>query len=835
MAMIPYGLTNTQEPFDPTLMMGPPGEEPEFQEEPVEPMGEIGVAAPEDPELAGIFAMMEQGGSDLLTDEEQALIGQLLPPRPGDEFDRNLALDLDETELCRIADDAVYRFDTDEDSRKEWLEREAMGIRLLGVSENVEGGANFDGAAEVVHPLMMEAVLQFQSRALAEIWPPDGPCKTIVMGDITPEKEAQAKRVQDYINYAYTIEMKDAFAITDQMLFRLPLSGSAFIKLYWCPLKNRIVRQLINPGDFVVPYHCDSLATAPRTTHVLRMIHNDVRKLQLSGFYIDTDLMEPSDEDSQTDTTLRDEVDAADSRSKMSWDDNSQRHVILEQTCYLKLKGIDDEEDLESPYVVHVEKEQNKVLAIYRNWKDGDPLREPKQHVIHYKFLPGLGFYGFGLLHVMGGLTRSATGALRALLDAAHFANLPGGFRSRDAKIRGKDTIIPPGEWKEVEATTEELSKAFFPLPYKEPSPVLFNLLGLLDQLGRRIGGATEVLVGDANSNGPVGTTLALIEQGLKVMSAIHMRLHRSQQAELHKFSDLCFESMPEEGYPYETPGQSKTVLGEDFDERVDVIPVSDPNVVSATHRIAIAQAVLDLAKGQPDLFDMRAIYTRMLTAMRVPNPEEVLPPEQQPPRADPVTEGTAMLTGKPVMVFPDQDHAAHQIVHTDLLERVPDFIGAAGSKKRTEIQTVIMSHIAEHVAQQVTLQYQAAMGQQIPQGQEMTPEMENQIAMLAAQAAQLMPKPEVPDPNEAAAAQQAMQAEQMRIKSETDNERARADMRRKDAIAASDLDRKNAALAAELNQKASKHEAELLTKFISANQAAAGMPPLNDNLPPSL
>jgi Skp family chaperone for outer membrane proteins len=328
-------------------------------------------------------------------------------------------------------------------------------------------------------------------------------------------------------------------------------------------------------------------------------------------------------------------------------------------------------------------------------------------------------------------------------------------------------------------------------------------------------------LVGDANTNGPVGTTLALIEQGLKVMSGIHMRLHRSQQHELHRFAELCYETLPEDGYPYEVPGQDRTIMAQDFDERVDVIPVSDPNVVSATHRIALAQAVMDLANGNPDLYDIRKVNHNMLIAMRVQNPDEIMPPEQPPPRADPVTEGTAMLTGGPVKAYEDQDHTAHIIVHQDLLERVPEFVGAAGSKKRSEIQTVIMSHIAEHVAMQTMLMYQQAMGQQIPPGEEMSPEIENQIAMMAAQAAQLMPKPEPPDPNEGQAAQMAMQDELQRKRAEMDDERARADIRRKDAIAASDLERKNAALSAELNRKNTAQEADLLQRFLSENAKA--------------
>lgn len=778
----------------------------------------VPVPAPADPELARLFALMEAGGDEeILTEEEREQLNELMPSINGmDDFGRNLAEDLDESELDLIAQQVVDRFDWDEESRKEWYEREAEGIRLLGVSPNIDGGADFDGASDVVHPMLMESVLQFQARALSELWPPEGPAKTIVLGASDEALEQQAKRVQDYINYAYTVQLRDAFNVTDKMLFRLPLSGSAFTKLYYCPLRRMVVRKLIMPGDFVVPYQCDDINESPRTTHVLRMTRQDVLRLQKVGFYRDIDLRLPGDESVLTDTTIKDEIDASDSRSDPIGDDSDQRHVILEQNCWLNLPGYDEEGGLDSPYVVHVDKDQTKVLAIYRNWREEDDMRTPRRNVIHYQFLPGLGFYGYGLYHIMSGLSRAATGALRALLDAAYFSNLPGGFRSRDAKIRGKDAAISPGEWKEVEATQDELRKSFFPLPYKEPSAVLFNLLGLLDQLGRRLGGATEVLVGDANTNGPVGTTLALIEQGLKVMSGIHMRLHRAQAEELTLFADLSGESLPQEGYPYRVAGADQMIFAQDFDERVDVVPVSDPNIVSATHRIAIAQAQVDLAKQAPDLFDMRAVYRRLLEAMRVQNIDEIMPPEQQPPRADPVTEGTALLTGKPVQAYPDQDHQAHIIVHQDLLERVPLFVGAQGSKQRTNTQTAIMAHISEHVALQTMLMYQQAMGQSLPQGQPVPPEVENKIAMMAAQAAQLLPQPETPDPNESAAAQQAIKAESERVKAEAKAEAIRADVRRKDALASSDVQRRDAMTTAEIQRKAATQEAELLRQFIS-------------------
>ena len=796
------------------------GREFETFASPEQALSTLPVAAPSDPELSNLFALMEAGGDeDLLTDEETAQLGDLLPPDPSTEFDGNLAGALDDSDLDAIAQQVIDRFDWDEESRIDWYEREAEGIRLLGVSSNVEGGADFDGAAEVVHPMLMESVLQFQARALSELWPPSGPAKTIVLGTVTPEREQQAKRVQDYINYAYSFRMKDAFNVTDKLLFRLPLSGSVFTKLYYCPLRQQVVRKLVKPGDFVVPYHCDDLDEAARYTHVLRLTHHEVKKMMAVGFYRQVELNDPIDEDTLTDTTLRREIDAADSRDNSSYaDDGDQRHVILEQSCYLNLPGFDDPDGLDSPYIVHVEKEQQKVLAIYRNWKADDPLRTPRRYITHFQFLPGLGFYGYGLYHIMAGLARSSTGALRALLDAAQFANLPGGFRSRDARIKGKDTVVSPGEWKEVEATSEELSKTFFPLPYKEPSPVLFNLLGLMDELGRRLGGATQVLVGDANSNGPVGTTLALIEQGLKVMSGIHMRLHRAQAQELQLFAELTHEYLPADGYAYAIPGQDQWVMSEDFDpETVDVVPVSDPNIVSSTQRIALAQAVMDLSNQAPQLYNQREVHLNMLNAMRTQNPERFLPPEQEPPRRDPVNENSAILSGDPVKVYPDQLHDSHIVVHLDMLQRIPQLdTGAKGSTKRMQIEESILSHVAQHIAEKTRIEYQQALsayGVQLPD-QEVPPEVEAQISQAAAAAAQTIRPEQQPGPDPA-----VIEAEK---KATLKEEATRAEIRRKDALAASDLERRNALTSSEIARKAAQQEADLLKDFISTNAKMA-------------
>lgn len=658
---------------------------------------------------------------ELMTDEEQAEFGEPEPAQP--EFGDNLAEHMEERDLDKIAQIVIERFDYDEQSRKGWQERERKGILMMGVSEETEGGAAFEGSSKVVHPMLAEAAIQFQARAIGEMWPADGPVNTRIIGEITPEREEQAERVKGYLNYQYTEEIPDAFDELDRLLFRLPLSGSCFKKIYHDPLQGGLQAEFIDPAHFVVPYTATNLVKAPRYTHLILTTANDIKKQQVAGFYRDVELAQPN-EGAASDQTVKETVDGTEGRERVDYE-GDQRHTVLEQHTDYDLPGFEDPNGIALPYIITVDKDSQKVLAIRRNWREADELMKKRIWFVHYKFLPGLGFYGYGFLHILGSLSRAATGSIRALLDSAAFANMQGGFRSKDCKITAKNHAIAPGEWQETQSTLEDLQKGFFRMPYHEPSRTLFMLLGTLDEIGRRVAGTTESLIGDAANTGPVGTTVALIEQGLKVFSGIHKRVHEAAGREYRMVAEIDRETMPEV-YPYAVPGAEQEVKREDFDERVDVIPVSDPNITSQTQRIARAQATLQLSQAAPDLYNRREAHKRMLSALREVDIENLLPDQSEIPRREPVAEGAAMMTGQPVMVFPDQDHVAHLAVHEQLLRTLPPMLTET-------VAPAIQAHMAEHYAHIYQQHMQQQMGQEIPP--EMDPDQENQAAQLAAHA----------------------------------------------------------------------------------------------------
>lgn len=591
----------------------------------------------ENPDIDGLSSLVAELGIDGLTEDELA---QYIAGKVNDDLREighydNLAEFMDDKSLQKIATEVINWVDWDEESREDWEIRESKGIKLLGVSDKTEGGAAFEGASRVVHPLLAEAIAQFHSRAITELWPPEGPVKTQVLGEITPQKVEQAERVQDYLNYLYTTEMPGAFDEEDKMLFRLPLSGSCFKKVYYDPLERVICSRLVEPADFIVPYSAVDLRTAPRFTHRLREMHNDVLKKQRAGHYRQTELGTPLNEQYDY-PRVKEEIDHTEGRNRTQIDDD-QRHTILEMYVDYDLEGFEDmdeagkETGIALPYIITVDRDEQTVLRIQRNWRPDDELKRKRVYFTHYKFSPGLGFYGYGLLHLIGGLSSSATGALRSLLDAAQFANMQGGYKSRDSKIEGGDVPIAPGEWREVNSSAEELSKGFFSLPYKEPSKTLFELLGYLDERGQRFAGTTENMVGEANNSAPVGTTLALIEQGSKAFTAIHKRLHEAHSKEFKILHDLCYDYLPADGYPYQTAGMDSIVMMQDFDGRVDVVPVSDPNIISSTQRIAQAQAILDLADKYPEKVNLDKAIENMLKVMRVPDADEYMINEPDP------------------------------------------------------------------------------------------------------------------------------------------------------------------------------------------------------------
>lgn len=559
--------------------------------------------------------------------------------QPTGHYD-NLVDAISDSYLKKLAQDVCAWVKFDEDTRKDWADREARGIRMLGVSDRDIGVAPFEGASMVVHPLLAEAVTEFHSRAIAEMWPPEGPVKTIVLGDQSEERLMQSQRVQDYMNYQYMADMPGAFEEEDAMLFRLPLSGSCFKKVYFDPIVGKLCSRLVEPADFIVPYSATDLKTAPRYTHRYREMHNTVLKKIARGFYAKAGrLTEVTNETADYPAVLS-EIEYTEGRQNTGTEDSS-RHTTLEMYAYLDIPGMEDVGDdgeksgIELPYIVWVDRDDMTVRRIQRNWKPDDDDKAPELNFAHYRFMPGLGFYGYGLLHLIGGLAAAATGSLRALLDSAAFANLQGGFRTRDSRInKNGDQPIAPGEWREVDASAEELAKSFFKLPYDEPSPTLFQLLGYLDERGQKFVGTTDVMTGDANPNAPVGTTVALIEQGAKKFSAIHRRLHVSHKEEFSVLARLNSLYLPEQGYPYYTDKGARSVFPADFDDRIDILPVSDPAVVSTTQRIMQAQAVLDLADKHPDKMDQTEALRMMLEAMRVPGFKNLL-------KADPVLQET--------------------------------------------------------------------------------------------------------------------------------------------------------------------------------------------------
>lgn len=758
-----------------------------------------------------IMAMLAQGGPEILTEEELAVVSP--DEREDTEFLENLAEQLDDAVLGTLATDVIEWFDDDEESRKDWLERESDGIKMLGITGSSIGGAGFEGASQAVHPGLLEAVVQFQSRAIAELWQPNGPVNTVVMGDVTPEKDAQAGRVRDYLNYLYNERMPGAYEHHDKLLFRVGFSGCAFKKVYYCPISRGIVSRFYPAGDIVVPYSTVDLASAQRITHILKYSQADMARLMRSGVYRECDLQYPDLESTQYDQTLKRTIDDSEGKAETDWDSTATPHVVLEQSVYMDLPGY--EADVPLPYLISVEKDSRKVLSIYRHWREDDPDQRRRKYLVKYGFIPGFGFYDIGLLHLLGRLSGASTGALRALLDAGQFANLPAGFRTRQSRVDLKSPIAP-GEWREVDSTAEELSKAFFKLPYEEPSMTLFNLLKYLDEITRRVASTTEDLVGDNSKAVPVGTTLARIEQGLKVQTAIQKRLHRAMGEELKLVCELAAEYLPDEQYAYDVAGKSNYVLAQDFDSRIDVTPVSDPNIVSGTQRLTISQALVDMSKEAPDLFDRRAVYERMLEVMRVQNPEELMPDKTEVERMGPVEENIAMMIGKAVKAAPDQDHAAHEVVHGQ-------WFSGLQKDDQQRLQATFIAHQAEHRAWAYLLQMQQAMGMQLPNPMAgemptMDPQTENMLAQLAAQSAQLLAQQSQPEVD--------AQAAQAAAKAQADESAMAADIRRKDMIAQADIARSDAESIARMNRENAEKEVALVSKYLSPEATAAVQQP---------
>tara|TARA_R100001079_G_scaffold29784_1_gene15060 strand:+ start:1461 stop:3770 length:2310 start_codon:yes stop_codon:yes gene_type:complete len=663
----------------------------------------------------------------------------------------NLAEELDPQEVIGIGKSLIKAYEDDKASRKDWEDQYSKGLKMLGVV--VEDRQDpFPGASGVHHPLMSEAATQFQARAIAEMFPAGGPVKTQIVGKQSDKKLEQAQRVQDFMNYQVTNQITDYFNELDQMLFYLALAGSSFKKIYFDNSLDRICSKFVPADQFVISYENTDLETAERYTQVMKQTTNEIKKKQIEGFYRNVPITRNQGGQNTGDVVQQTMEKLEGMTASMA----DKIHTILEIHADIDLG--EDDSGLALPYIVTVDYESNQVLAIRRNWKEDDQLKKKRTYFIHYKYLPGLGFYGFGLIQMIGGLQHASTGALRALLDSAAFANLNGGFKAKGARIEGGDITVSPGEWVDVEAYGDDLRKSFIPLPFKEPSPTLLQLLGVLTESGRRFASIADAMVGQSAGSGPVGTTIALIEQGSKVFSAIHKRLHQAQGREFKLIYELNGEYLDDE-YPYDVIGERKTIRRKDFDDAVDVVPVSDPNIFSQAQRIALAQTGLQLAQQAPNIIDVKEAYRRFLQSLNIPDYQDLIIQDEETPRRDPVSENMALLNGKPIKVYEDQDHQAHLIVHQQFMMD-PRFGGNPQAKE------VLFPQMMAHMGQHMAYLYQQQMQAQVPQGmptssgeinkelreedtKDISVEQENRIAAAAAQAAQSLMGSMPPSPEQ--------------------------------------------------------------------------------------
>ena len=663
----------------------------------------------------------------------------------GDEFDEDYAISfgeniaeiLDESTRGELASKITSYYHDDLDSRQDWYETFRDGLDLLGIKTNTRSEP-FEGASGVYHPLLAEAVTHFQAQTYRELLPAGGPVDTQVMGVTSDPKLEQANRVKNFMNYQLTYKMEEYDPEMDQMLFYLPLAGSAFKKSYYDPSVGRAVSRFVKAEDLVVPYTTNDLVTASRITHVIRMTENDLKKLQLSGFYRDVSMGSPS-YIKQND--LQDKIDELEGVDRTGGDDE---YTLLEVHGEFDLDGFEDKDEngeptgLALPYIITICLDTNEVLSIRQNYDPTDPMRRKVEYFTHYKFLPGLGFYGFGLIHMIGGVTKSATAILRQLIDAGTLSNLPAGFKSRGLNIQRSDDPIQPGEWRDVDTPGGVIRDSFLPLPYKEPSGTLAQLLGLLVESGQKFAAVMDQGTGDGNQNAPVGTTVAVLEKGQKVISAIHKRLHYAQRSEFKILKRIFGEVLPQE-YPYQVQGAQQSVFREDFSDNVDVIPVSDPNIFSTTQRIILAQTQLQMAQSAPQLHNMREAFRKMYLALNIRDIDDLLLPEFEPTPKDPVQENMDALMNVPLKAFIQQNHDAHIQAHMAFMQN-PQM------QQNPQAMSALQAHIQEHIALKYRVQMEqilAQQGIQLPQpgpdGQmpQLPPEMESRIAMAAAQATQ--------------------------------------------------------------------------------------------------
>ena len=690
------------------------------------PMGEPAIEIEiEDPESV----IIDIGGMEI----------EIEPDSP--DFYDNLAEEISEDVLDSLAMDLVSDFESDVNSRKDWMQTYVDGLEYLGLKME-DRSEPWEGACGIYHPLLAEAVVKFQSETIASIFPAQGPVKTKILGRETEENKEAAKRVQEDMNHELTDLMPEYRPETERMLWGVGLSGNGFKKVYEDPNLGRQASIFCPAEDVVVPYGAPNLESAERVTHVMRKTENEMRKLQVGGYYRDVELGAPNN--------ILDEVEKK-IAEKMGFNAISDnRYKILEMQVELDLEGFEhtdedgDPTGIALPYVVSIEKGSNVILSIRRNWKEGDKHFKKRQHFVHYPYIPGFGFYAFGLIHLVGAYAKSGTSLIRQLVDAGTLSNLPGGFKTRGMRVKGDDTPIAPGEWRDVDIASGAIRDNIHALPYKEPSQVLMSLMNGIIEDGRRFANTADMQVSDMSAQAPVGTTLALLERTLRVMSAVQARIHFSLKQELKLLKEIIAEHAPEE-YSYEPDGGGKKAKRSDYD-RVDVIPVSDPNAATMAQKIVQYQAVLQLAQGAPQFYDMPMLHRQMLEVLGVKNANKLIPMDDDQKPTDPVTENQNVLNSKPVKAFAYQDHEAHITVHMSAMQD-PKMAALVGqSPMASQIQAAMQAHIAEHLGFAYRIEIEKQLGMNLPPQQDeegkpitLDPDQEARLAPLLAQAAERM------------------------------------------------------------------------------------------------
>jgi hypothetical protein len=672
-----------------------------------------------------------------------------------EDFDANLAEFMDDGELQGLGEELMSDFTADQDSRKDWVEAYVKGLKLLGLKIE-QRSEPWSGACGVFHPMLTEAVVRFQSEAIVETFPAMGPVKTQIVGAIDKLKEEAAARVREDMNYRLTEEMVEYRPEHEKMLFSLPLAGSAFKKVYFDPALGRQVAMFVPAEDMVVPYGASSLETAERVTHVMRKTPNEVRKLQVAGFYRDVDLGDPQN--------VLDDIEKEKEKDQGYTGSMDDRFKILEMHVEIDLPGHEDKgkdgepTGIALPYVVTIEKGTGTVLAIRRNWYEDDTLKLKRNHFVHYVYVPGFGFYGFGFIHLIGGYAMAATSIMRQLVDAGTLSNLPGGMKSKGLRIKGDDTPIAPGEFRDVDVASGTIRDNILPLPYKEPSQTLYQLLQNIIQEGRSFASAGDINVSDMSTQAPVGTTLAILERTLKISTAVQARLHYAMRGEFKLLKAIIRDYTPEE-YSYEPMDGDRQVKQADYDA-VDIIPVSDPNAATMAQKIVQYQAVIQLAQQAPQLYDLPLLHRQMIEVLGVKNANKLVPTEDDATATDPVQENQNILMGKPVKAFIEQDHEAHIAVHMAAMQDPKLQMLMQNNPMAPQIQAAAMAHVSEHLGFQYRKEIERVLGVTLPteeQNKNMPPEIAAQVAQMSAQAAQRL----LMTHQQQAAQEQAQQAAQ--------------------------------------------------------------------------